>query len=420
MRGLLRTTHSVGQLGALMAQIQERAPMLPRLPVFGWAMFAGRRHSGLPCVLDAPNLKFTNSGRAAIVHALRILGVGTGDRVLVPTYHCPTMIAPVVSLGAEPLFFPIDDDGAPALDAIAGNHLSNVRAMIAAHYFGLPIPMARIRAFCDQHGIALIEDCAHAMFGLADGQPVGSWGDYAIASLTKFVPATNGGCLLSWRNPLHTLALEPRSAVEELRSVANAIEMGVAHRRLAGMNTLLSLAFALAGVGRGTRRAGNPPDNSRAGITKWLADYLAGAPAWRPPAAWSVWTAQVARRDRIVSLRRRNYHQLAMRLSNIPGIRVPWPTLPDSAAPYVFPLWVDVPEPSYQLVRSAGVPVYRWDETWPTAPRIPGDRGHVWATHVFQLGCHQDLCSADLERIAGALEDIFARSSQRQASQNTK
>jgi len=79
----------------------------PRLPVFGWSAFSGERAAPVPAVLDARYRRFTTSGRAAIEVALRVLGVGPGDKVLVPTYHCPTMIAPVVRSGAEPAFYPI-------------------------------------------------------------------------------------------------------------------------------------------------------------------------------------------------------------------------------------------------------------------------------------------------------------------------
>ena len=167
---------------------------VPRLPIFGWSTIQRGQVSSLPSVLDIPNLVWTSSGRAAIAFALREMGVGVGDRILIPTYHCPTMVAPIVAAGAQPLFYPISESGAPQLERIAALDLSAVRGMIAAHYFGLPQSMQLVRAFCDQHGILLIEDCAHAMFGKADGQAIGTWGDYAIASLTKFFPVLEGGC----------------------------------------------------------------------------------------------------------------------------------------------------------------------------------------------------------------------------------
>jgi hypothetical protein len=84
------------------------------------------------------------------------------------------------------------------------------------------------------------------------------------------------------------------------------------------------------------------------------------------------------------------------------------PDLPERAAPYVFPLWVDAPAKVYQRVRRAGIPVFRWDDVWPDIPMMPRDTGSEWAVHVFQLGCHQDLELSDLAAMADALREILS------------
>ena len=117
--------------------------------------------------------------------------------------------------------------------------------MLAAHYFGLPQPMAAMRAFCDERGISLIEDCAHAFFGVSDDRPVGSWGDVAIASLTKFFPVPEGGLLASATRPLDSLFLTPRSFRDELKAAADAIEIGARHDRFPGLNWLFNCVFGL-------------------------------------------------------------------------------------------------------------------------------------------------------------------------------
>ncbi|MEO8304464.1 MAG: DegT/DnrJ/EryC1/StrS family aminotransferase [Betaproteobacteria bacterium] len=385
---------------------------LPRLPVFGWSTFAAAKEANLPCILDQPNKVYTSSGRAAIAVALRDLGVGRGDSVLVPTYHCPTMIAPIVSVGARPLFFPLDAAGTPRIDVLATLDLSNVRAMIAAHYFGIPQPMARIRKFCDDRNVALIEDCAHAMFGQAEGRPIGTWGDYAIASLTKFLPTTDGGCLIFARRPANPPQLRQRSMTDELRIAANSLEIGARHGGLRGVNRPLASAFAFAARLRG----GNPlpaapveyaTDRPRA-AAQLLAEFAPEGPVWQSASAWSRWIAGAAHRQRIVATRRRNYLHLAALLANLPGTRVLRPDLPEFAAPYVFPLWVDAPARIYQRVRNAGIPVFRWDDVWQGVPMIAGDCGSDWSVHLFQLGCHQDLRLDDLARMADTLRDILA------------
>ena len=122
----------------------QREP-IPRLPVFGWQAFEGHRQAGTPCLIDLPGLHYTTSGRAAILLALEVLGVGPGDQVLLPSYHCPTMVAPPVSLGALPRFYPIDANGTPHLAWLAAQDTTRVRVLLAAHYFGLPQPMGAMR-----------------------------------------------------------------------------------------------------------------------------------------------------------------------------------------------------------------------------------------------------------------------------------
>jgi perosamine synthetase len=405
--------HSRSASGLTSNFLQIPAPLfLPRLPVLGWDTFAGEKDSALPCVLDHPHRVYTQSGRAAIALAIATLDIGRGDAVLVPTFHCPTMISPIVAAGAEPLFFPIDNLGAPRLDVLSVQDLRLVRAMLVAHYFGLPQTMSTVRKFCDERGIALIEDCAHAMFGKVEGRPIGGWGDFAIASLTKFFPVTDGGCLVLASGMAMPRSLGRRSSISEVRSVANSIESGARHHRLRGLNTPVNAFFAIANRMRHRRNsrsaiASTDPPNEflRSGS---METPLQSVTAPVDASKWAKWIARSAHRERIVMARRRNYLYLAGELGSIPGAVPLLPQLPDDAAPYVFPIWAEQPEASYQAIREAGVPIFRWDQIWPGTPEIRGDFGVQWAKHIFQLGCHQDLSIDDLSRMVDRLRQLVA------------
>lgn len=93
----------------------NQACPLPRGPVLGWASFAGRRAASLPSVQDLPHVALTSSGRAAIFQALRLLALPANAKVLVPTYHCPTIVAPVLLAGLRPVFYAVRADGRPGL-----------------------------------------------------------------------------------------------------------------------------------------------------------------------------------------------------------------------------------------------------------------------------------------------------------------
>lgn len=373
------------------AVLDEQAP---RLPVLGWAAFSGARKSSEPSVLDARFRRHTMSGQAAIACATRLLGLKGGDAVLVPTYHCPTMIAPLVAQGVSPRFYPLAGDGAPDLEWLRAANLQGVRGMLVAHFFGRPQPMARLRRFCDAMGIALIEDCAHSFFGTADGRPVGQWGDAAIASLTKFFPVPEGGLILSQSRPLDHLKAPSRGWSAELRAVADALELGARHSRFPGLNTILQAVFAAKRSVRKPRSA--TPVKSSAASSLDVS-----------PAAAAVWIADRVHTERIVALRRRNYVHLAGLLGKLRNARPLFSDLPPGVVPYVLPLYVDEPSKSYPALRNAGVPIFRWDDVWPETPRIQGDAGHDWATHVFQLPCHQDLDLSELERIGRRVREVI-------------
>lgn len=378
---------------------------LPRLPVLGWSAFSGERAAPLPGIMDARYRRFTTSGRAAIAVALRFLGIRPGDKVLVPTYHCPTMIAPVARSGAQPVFYPVTATGSVDLNWLRRRAPSGVRALLATHYFGIPQPMSELRAFCNVERIALIEDCAHACFGVSEGAALGSWGEVAIASLPKFFPVSEGGLIASATRPLDALGLEPWRLRDEVKAVIDAIEVGVGHRRFAGVNA------PLAGLFRAKNWLRHRNDLAGAGAKE--ADASAESAiherldSLRPAIAAS-WIARSAHRSRIVGNRRRNYAALASRLSGMSGAHALCPELPPQAAPYVFPLYVENPAASYQRLRSAGVPLFRWDEVWPGSPALDGDRGLDWAHRVFQLGCHQDLSLRDIEEMAVTVRSLIS------------
>jgi dTDP-4-amino-4,6-dideoxygalactose transaminase len=368
--------------------------------VLGWSAFSGERAAPIPGIMDVRYRRFTTSGRAAISVALRFLGIGSGDKVLVPTYHCPTMIAPVARSGAEPVFYPITASGGVDLNWLRQRAPSGARAILATHYFGIPQPMAELRAFCSAARIALIEDCAHACFGVSEGSALGSWGDVAIASLPKFFPVSEGGLIASATRPLGALELAPWRLRDEIKAVIDAIELGVGHRRFAGLNALLGGLFRAKNW---LRHRGDfaGPQAKEAGASAESAIH-ARLDSLRPAIAAS-WIARSAHRSRIVANRRRNYAALASGLSGMSGARALCPELPPQAVPYVFPLYVEDPAASYQRLRSEGVPLFRWDEVWPGTPVLDGDRGLDWARRVFQLGCHQDLSLRDIEAMASTV-----------------
>ena len=140
--------------------------------------------SGLQQVAGVAN------GTDAIALALRALGVGAGDRVIVPAISAYPTTVGVYQAGATPLFVDVDQGGLIDVDAVAAVSEPGVKAVVCVHLFGHMADVVRLRALADQRGWAFIEDCAQAHGAACDGRPAGTFGDAAAWS---FYPTKNLG-----------------------------------------------------------------------------------------------------------------------------------------------------------------------------------------------------------------------------------
>jgi pyridoxal phosphate-dependent aminotransferase EpsN len=145
-----------------------------------------------------------NSGTAAIHLALKVLGIGPGDVVIVPAFTYVATVNPIRYLGAEPVFVDSELDTwnmDPDLlekaieDLKSGNKLP--KAIMVVHTYGMPSKMDEILRLADRHGIPVIEDAAESLGSTYNGKPVGTLGAMGIYSFNnnKVVTTYGGGAI---------------------------------------------------------------------------------------------------------------------------------------------------------------------------------------------------------------------------------
>jgi dTDP-4-amino-4,6-dideoxygalactose transaminase len=151
----------------------------------------------------------TSSGTAALHSAYYALGIGPGDEVIVQDYTWPATAMPLFQLGALPVLADVDRRGELDLDQAAGLVTGKTRAVAVTHMWGNPQDMRRLRAWCDDRGLALVEDCSHAHGASRDGVSAGELADAACWSLQrlKLVTAGEGGILTTQRHDVHQRAV---------------------------------------------------------------------------------------------------------------------------------------------------------------------------------------------------------------------
>jgi dTDP-4-amino-4,6-dideoxygalactose transaminase len=136
------------------------------------------------------------AGSDALHMALWAAGVGPGDEVLVPAYTFLSGALVVLHQGAVPVFVDLQRDSYNVDPGQIEKHItSRTKAIIPVHLHGLPADMDEINGIAQRHGIAVIEDAAHAPGAIYRGRPVGSLGDAAAFSINmmKNLPAGEAG-----------------------------------------------------------------------------------------------------------------------------------------------------------------------------------------------------------------------------------
>ena len=140
------------------------------------------------------------NGTLALELALRVLGVGGGDEVIVTPRSFFASASCVIQVGARPVFADVDRDSQNiSAKTIKEKITPKTRAILPVHLAGWPCDMPAIMDLAKEHGIRVVEDCAQAHGARINGRPVGSFGDAAAFSFCQdkiMSTAGEGGMML--------------------------------------------------------------------------------------------------------------------------------------------------------------------------------------------------------------------------------
>lgn len=134
------------------------------------------------------------NGTLALDLALKALGIGPGDEVVVTPRTFIASVSCVVNVGAIPVFADVESDSGNLSAATISKVLTpQTKAVICVHLAGWPCDMDPIMALAAQHGLKVIEDCAQAHGARYKGRSVGSIGHVGAWSFCQDKIMTTGG-----------------------------------------------------------------------------------------------------------------------------------------------------------------------------------------------------------------------------------
>lgn len=242
-------------------------------------------------LLDLPHALAVNSATTGLHLALEALEIPRESWVVTSPFTFTATSGAVRHRGAHPLFVDIEEDSLnidPAkVEATIGSSGEKISALLPIHLSGLPCRVDKLVQLAEEHGLPIVEDCAHALPATFDGRATGTWGDVGVFSFyaTKPVTTGEGGMVVTANTDL-------AERIAQLRS--HGIDRQVWDRY------------------------------HRSGANKWEYDVVApGFKCNLPDLAAAIGRVQLARSDEFYRARRHIARSYLEELRGVDGLRLP-------------------------------------------------------------------------------------------------
>lgn len=140
-----------------------------------------------------------NSCSSAIFLSLRAIGVKPGDPVLIPAFTFAAVPSAVIHAGAQPILVEVGDNYRIDLADFEAKLTAQIAAVVISHMRGHTSDMDAIMALCNARNIPVVEDAAHSLGTLWNGEKIGTFGKVGCFSFQsyKMVNGGEGGVLIT-------------------------------------------------------------------------------------------------------------------------------------------------------------------------------------------------------------------------------
>ncbi len=175
------------------------ADAIARGHISGDGYYTRQCQNALEETLGVPRALLTTSCTHALEMSALLLDIREGDEVIVPSFTFVSTVNAFALRGARPVFIDIRPDTLNMDERLLEGLITpRTRAIVVVHYAGVGCEMDAILTIAGQHGIPVVEDNAHGLFGHYRGRMLGTFGCLATQSFheTKNIHCGEGGALL--------------------------------------------------------------------------------------------------------------------------------------------------------------------------------------------------------------------------------
>ena len=187
-----------------------------------------------------------NSGTSALEIALKAIGIKNNDEVIVPTQTFVSTASSVINNGGLPIFCGIDNNHLIDFEDLKSKITQNTKAVIIVHFCGLIHPnIFEIKEYCDQKGIILIEDAAHAHGAKINGKYAGNIGHFGCFSFfsTKIINTGGEGGFITTNNFVDYKKCKSISAIGiDLQSDTELYSIAGSNNRMTEIQSIIGIS----------------------------------------------------------------------------------------------------------------------------------------------------------------------------------
>jgi dTDP-4-amino-4,6-dideoxygalactose transaminase len=351
-----------------------------------------------------------HKARIGIRHSVELLQLKTDDEVLAPAYHCGSEIDALLKSGVKVTLYGVDRNCNINIPDIKNRITAKTKAIYITHFFGFPQDVVKVKQFCEQNKLYLIEDCAMSLFSCNGTEIIGTTGDLAVFSLAKTLPVPDGGLLVINNAALGKLSVEiqqpplPTIVRRLLPFIKSNLLIFLSKNKL--LHPFYSILFNILNFHWIVMAENELPISGESMMSADLYYNNAHNKLAMSNLANRMLKAFVP--DEIKLIRRRNYCLLADILHNQNNLSILHPELPDGVCPLNFPIIIENRDFVRLELYKRGIDAdafgkcYHKDYSLHDYP----DSNYL-KNHILSLPIHQNLDTERIRYIADNLLNIL-------------
>ena len=360
------------------------------------------------------NTIFTYKARGAIHSILASLKKSQkGNKVLIPAFHCPTVVQPVLLAGFDVEFYQINLDLTIEFDDLYKRLNNNIACVLIINFFGFEQELGDLNTRCKTSDSLILEDCSHSLYNRNPIRMTGNRGDVSVFSFWKMIPSfVGGGYKVSSKLNFEPSVGHKLSMMSQIKIIKNNVEQIL--NNLPDKNIFKVIYNALENLRRFSIKGLSHSITSQINSRKMLGKYPIISSYFSDNIPWSsrliIQKAPIAQHvDKIIA----NYNMMFGLLQENKSITPLLKKLPEQICPWCFPVLISNRSQYDYKLKKDGVNFFTFGETLHESinnPNVISEQAKEIAIYLSEsilcLSIHQNINENDILHSVAKINEL--------------